>query len=105
MHLQMGQAQVSNADFEFSGSICIDGSYDQHPVKDLRRASWGAAAFNAAGDIIARARGTVPADWIQSSQSGEFAALAVSTQIITGVSLIFSDCSNVVRDWNSPFTG
>ena len=64
----------------------------------------GAAAINAAGDVVARARGTVPADWIQSSQSGEFAALAVTVQIITGVSRIFFDCANGVRDWSLPFT-
>ena len=94
----MGQAIVDKDSFEFTGSICIDGSCDQHPIRDLRRASWGAAAIDTEGNVIARARGTVPADWIQSSQSGEYAALAVTAQIITGVCQIFSDCANVVRD-------
>ena len=29
--------------------------------------------------------------------------MAVTDQIITGMCQIFSDCANVVRDWNSPF--
>ncbi len=51
------------------------------------------------GKVIARARGHVPACLPQTSQSGEYAALACALQLLDGASTIFTDCANVARDW------
>ena len=88
-----GTEPVKLQDFALSGNVCVDGSCDQHVIKELRRAAWGAAAIDSDGTVIARMRGTVPADWIQSSQSGEYAALAITVRLLTGIGRIFSDCS------------
>ena len=59
-------------------------------------------SVGADGKITARARGVVPADWVQASQSGEYAALASVVRLLPGVGRVFSDCANVVRDWSNP---
>ena len=88
--------------WEFSGTICIDGSCDQHMIEDLRRAGWGAAAINDKGEVLAEAKGVIPADTTQSSQSGEYGALVSVAIPATGLSRILADCLNVVKAWNDP---
>jgi hypothetical protein len=52
------------------------------------------------GTVKAAAYGPVPSSLPQSSQSGEYSALAAAEHLKTGACRLFGDCENVVRDWN-----
>ena len=91
-----------SANCEFRGKIFVDGSCDQHMINDLKRAGWGAVAIDERGEVVATARGVIPSDTTQSSQSGEYGALACVALLATGPARIFSDCLNVVKAWNAP---
>ena len=80
----------------------IDGSCDQHPIKDLRRAGWGGATLGADGKVDKEVFGCVPSCYPQTSQGGEHVALVTVGMRLIGPSTIASDCANVVRDWNAP---
>ena len=94
----MKACRVTTEDFKLEGNVYLDGSCDQHMIKDLKRASWGIAVLIEQGETVASAKGAVPSDTIQTSQSGEYGALAAAMMLVTGACHLFSDCSNVVRD-------
>ena len=39
-------------EFSVDGDLYFDGHADLHPIKDLRRASWGLAKVNEEGDMV-----------------------------------------------------
>ena len=88
--------------WDFGGTICIDGSCDQHMIKDLKRAGWGAVAIDENGVVIATAKGVIPSDTTQSSQSGEYGALTSVAIVATRAARVLGDCLNVVKAWNEP---
>jgi hypothetical protein len=90
---------VRDNQLNISGTICIDGSCGQHPIRGIKRASWGLVVIDAAGKVQAAARGIVPACLPQTSQSGEYSAMVCVAALATGPCRILSDCANVVRDW------
>ena len=99
---QHGLVDEACDDFTMQGDVFVDGSCDQHPIKDLRRAGWGGATLGADGKVNREVRGCVPRCYPQSSQAGEYVALPAVGRRLTGPSTIASDCANVVRDWNAP---
>ena len=62
--------------------------------------SEGCDEVNDKGEVEAAASGPVPACLPQTSQAGEYAALAAAENLITGESRLFGDCQNVVKDWH-----
>ena len=100
-HFAMGRLAGSATSKKRDG-LSLKGSCDQHMITDLRRAGWGAVAVGDEGNVMSVARGVIPADTIQSSQSGEYGALAGFAFIAIRVSQIFNDCANVVTAWGWP---
>ena len=86
----------------FKGDVFVDGSCDQHPIKELKRASWSCVQVDAEGNKVASAHGTVPRHLPQTSQAGEFAALVAATRAAGGTCCVYGDCSNVVKSWTQP---
>ena len=89
---------VRDEQLNISGTICIDGSCDQHRIRGLKRASWGLVVIDAAGKLQAAARGIVPACLPQTSQSGEDSAMVCVAALAIGPSRILIDCGNVVGE-------
>ena len=81
------------------GLVAMNGSCDQHPIKDLRRAGWGCAMMDTDTGLPAGlAYGCVPSSLPQTSQAGEYAAFAAICNLARKPTKILSDCANVVRD-------
>ena len=99
MQLRSHGKVISRSDFELEGDLFLDGSCDQHPIKELRRASWAVTKINKEGVKIASACGPVPACLPQTSQGGEYTALAGAVTLMSGASDLFGDCQNVVKNW------
>jgi hypothetical protein len=91
---------VEAKDFKLEGRVYLDGTCDQHPVRDLKRTAWAVAQVDESGTVRAAAYGPVPSSLPQSSQSGEYSALAAAEHLKTGACRLFGDCENVVGDWN-----
>eukprot|EP00959_Pyramimonas_sp_CCMP1952_P236513 4942670-Pyramimonas_sp.AAC.1 len=62
----------------FEGSLFLDGSCIQSKIRELSRAGWAFVLLSDQGHLLARVLGPVCSHLPQSSQAGEFAALAAA---------------------------
>ncbi len=82
------------------GQIYVDGSCSTHVVHELRRAAASLVARAHGGGATWRMRLPVPTPLPQTSQSAEFATLAIVQRYLNAHGLpvdLASDCANVVR--------
>ena len=80
----------------FEGSIILDGSCFQSVVRELARAGWAFVFVSNQGHMLARVFGPAWAHLPQSSQAGEFSALAAAGVNLDGPASLLSDCASVV---------
>lgn len=92
--------RVEAHEFTLEGNVHLDGTCDQRQILDLKRAAWAVVQVNDNGEVESAAFGPVPACLPQTSQAGEYAALAAAEHLKTGKCNLFGDCQNVVKDWH-----
>ena len=69
---------VDAKDFRLEGNVYLDGTCDQHLIQDLKRAAWAVVQVSDDGVVEASAFGPVPSSLPQTSQAGEYSALAAA---------------------------
>ena len=79
------------------------GSCTRHPIKEFSRASWGYVQVNQGTERLqVSVSGPIWGPMPQTPQSGEFGALAMVGNNLSGPAQGFSDCKNVVEMFKLP---
>ncbi len=100
--IDAGDLVEGETDIVFDSKVFIDGSCTVLPIAELRRAGAAVIARTADGVTKARARMALPRELLQSAQTSEHAAYAMSVQLLNGVASLYGDCASVVRDASRP---
>ncbi len=86
----------------FEGKAFIDGSCTVLPIAELRRAGAAVVARAPDGTTKARALPPLPMELLQTSQTAEYSAYAMSVQVLTGMTTLYGDCASVIRNASIP---
>ena len=78
----------------------MDGSCDQHPIHELRRAAFAVVKMGEAEHEESVLMGTVPSILPQTAQAAEYCAAACASQVLQNESVMYGDCENVMRSWH-----
>jgi hypothetical protein len=91
-------AQITpDSAFTMTGHVFADGHCSRTGIRGLDRATWALVEVDDAGNAIRSASGTVPPTHLQTPQAGEFFAALYALQLCNGLTVLYDDCSNVVR--------
>ena len=94
------QVDISEVVGTVGGEFFWDGSADQHPIQECRRAGWGVTFVDKEGRTTARMVGPVWANLPHTSQASEHCGLAASLQMVGKTAIGCSDCKAGVEAGN-----
>ena len=95
-----GQRVASHLEVELGGDLYVDGSCDQHVIRELRKAAFSVVAYSSDGTESGVFIGAVPPSLPQTAQSAEYSAAAAACTLAKHSFKLFGDCLNVVKHWS-----
>jgi hypothetical protein len=89
---QNDQPVLRHTDVNLRGDLYVDGSCDQHIIRELRKAAFSVVAYNSDGVETGVFMGAIPPCLPQSAQSAEYSAAATACTLATQAFVLFGDC-------------